>query len=144
MSRKQCIVRNSARLFDKTYVDKINIAKLFRSKCALCGRKISLGTRKKINFTFHHFTYDPKELNYKDFKNSAQYNEYILPIVKKILEILLYFIGNVITLLRWLKNIQILNGADSLYFAKNQEPNRFNINVKQAELASLIASFYYY
>ena len=83
MSRKQCIVRNSARLFDKTYVDKINIAKLFRSKCALCGRKISLGTRKKINFTFHHFTYDPKELNYKDFKNSAQYNEYILPIVKK-------------------------------------------------------------
>ena len=83
MTKKEIIVKHTVRIFDKTYLDKINVAKLFGSKCALCGRKIALGTKRKINFTFHHFSYNPDEKNYRDFKNSEKYNEYILPIVKK-------------------------------------------------------------
>ena len=81
------MVRNLQELvnktFDQTYLNKINVAKLFGSKCSLCGRKIALGTKRKINFTYHHFSYNPNEKIYKDFKNSKEYNEYILPIVIK-------------------------------------------------------------
>ena len=82
MRLKRIIVKSTPKGFDITYLKKINVAKLFGSKCALCDKKITL-TKKKINFTFHHFSYRPNEKNYKNFKNSKKYNEYILPKVKR-------------------------------------------------------------
>ena len=83
MRKKKTIAKNTVKPFDKTYLDKLKIAKIFGSKCELCTKKITLTKKRKINFTFHHYTYDPKQKNYKDFKNSKLYNEYILPLVKK-------------------------------------------------------------
>jgi len=83
MKPKKIIVKNTVKRFDRTYLNKINVAKLFGSKCSLCGKKITLTKKKKINFTFHHFSYNPNEKSYKNFKNSKTYNEYILPIVKR-------------------------------------------------------------
>ena len=59
MKKKKTIAKNMVKPFDKTYLDKLKIAKIFGSKCELCTKKITLTKKRKINFTFHHYTYDP-------------------------------------------------------------------------------------
>tara|TARA_R110000824_G_scaffold218440_4_gene405129 strand:+ start:39 stop:407 length:369 start_codon:yes stop_codon:yes gene_type:complete len=82
MKQKKNIAKNTHRKFDNTYIEKLRVARLFRSTCALCGGKLKPNTKRKINFTFHHLAYNPEEKTYRNFKNSKQYNEYILPIIR--------------------------------------------------------------
>jgi len=58
--------------------NKISMAQqYFKGRCFLCRKK------QKKNFLFHHLDYSSGEKTYSDFGNTVDYNEYILPIVKK-------------------------------------------------------------
>jgi hypothetical protein len=53
------------------------IATYFDSRCYVCHKKYGK------NFKFHHLTYRVDEKTYRDFKNSNDYQLYILPIIEK-------------------------------------------------------------
>ena len=52
-------------------------AKLYNNICYVCNSKFSR------YFVFHHKQYDVDELTYRNFKNSIDYNNYILKIIQK-------------------------------------------------------------
>ena len=56
---------------------KQQVAELYDNVCYVCNSKFSR------YFVFHHKRYHDKELTYRDFKSSIDYNNYILKIVKK-------------------------------------------------------------
>ncbi len=51
--------------------------KIYDNVCYVCNSKFSR------YFVFHHKRYYDKELTYRDFKSSIDYNNYILKIIKK-------------------------------------------------------------
>ena len=77
---KKKISKKKKEIQKKTVVEsnKRQIAeKLFGNVCYVCNTKFSK------YFVFHHKKYDKDELTYRDFKNSVDYNNYILKIIKK-------------------------------------------------------------
>jgi len=61
----------------KISIEKKETAKLFGSRCFICHRRF--GKR----FLFHHKQYIEGERIHSDFKSTTDYNEYILPIIRK-------------------------------------------------------------
>jgi len=57
--------------------EKKETAKFFKSRCYICRRPF--GKR----FLFHHKKYIEGERIHSDFKSTTDYNEYILPRIKK-------------------------------------------------------------
>jgi len=58
------------------FPEKREVAKLFNSECFVCKRPFGKG------FTFHHLKYIQGEKTYRDFDDNADYQRYILPIVR--------------------------------------------------------------
>ena len=50
------------------------IYKMFGNRCFVCHKE---KTARSKGFTFHHLKYNRNEKIYKDFKNSADYHEYL-------------------------------------------------------------------
>jgi len=46
---------------------------LFAGRCYICLRPFQPG------FAFHHREYDPERKTHKDFKNTIEYNRYVIP-----------------------------------------------------------------
>jgi len=59
---------------DHTWIKKKDIAiKLFSGKCFVCHKAFGKW------FAFHHLQYYPGRKTHKDFRNSIEYNKYVLP-----------------------------------------------------------------
>lgn len=61
---------------DQVLAIKAGLARLYRSRCAICHCK-----KSKSGFTFHHLYYLPAEKTYKDFANTLSYYQYLEPII---------------------------------------------------------------
>ena len=69
--------RNTGKI-RRVYQYKLDTAlDYFGGYCDGCQKKYDRG------FTFHHRSYIFGEKTYRDFKNTVDYNEYIIPIVRK-------------------------------------------------------------
>ena len=54
--------------------EKLRVAReLFEGRCYVCRKPFGNG------FAFHHNEYDPNRKTHKDFKNTIDYNRYVLP-----------------------------------------------------------------
>jgi len=63
---------------DQVLAIKTELAKLYRSRCAICHCK-----KSRSGFTFHHIWYWKDEKTYKDFDNTLQYYQYLKPLIIK-------------------------------------------------------------
>ena len=62
---------------EAVYKEKKRIAdEYFEGRCYICEKKFGKG------FAYHHLDYDPERKNHKDFKNTVDYNRYVLPEVE--------------------------------------------------------------
>ena len=62
---------------EKVLAIKSSLAKLYRSRCMMCGAK-----KSKSGFTFHHIWYESGEKTYRDFPNPLAYYEYLAPLIR--------------------------------------------------------------